>query len=136
MITAIEISHPATPAPVRLVNDTVNAEIGGHTFIASRFEAKLGDDVERKAVRAEIAIVNVGRQINEWVELTGGGAGGTVRIVQALAGSGDVEWEITMDLAGMEQTSDIVKATLGFDPLLGLASVAVRYDPQTAPGLF
>ncbi len=136
VLTAIEITHPATLQPVRLVNDTRNARIDGQTYTACRFEARLSNDEAQRAPRAEIAIGNVGRQINDWVELTGGGAGGEVRIMQLLEGANEVDWEMTMDLAGMSQSSEVVTATLGFDPLLGRPAVAIRYDPQTAPGLF
>ena len=78
--------------------------------------------------------------MSNWLELTGGGAGGTARIFQVVrldAGvAGPIEWELMLDIAGTVATSTVVTATLGFAPLLGRPAVAMRYDPQTAPGLF
>ncbi len=138
LVTGIEVRHPAAPTPIRLVDDTEPITIAGETYLASRFEARLADDVDRRAPTAEVAIGNTGRDMSDWLELTGGGADGTVRIFQIIRGPGDApepEWELTLDVVGASAT-DTVVLTLGFDPLLGRPAVALRYDPQTAPGLF
>ena len=95
------------------------------------------DDVEGQAPQAELAIDNVGRALTQWVEAAGGGAGATVRVMQVLdIAAPEVEWELTMDVAGVQVDAERVTARLGFDPLLGRAAVVMRHDPQTSPGLF
>ena len=137
LVTALEISHPAVAAPVRVVNDTEDRVIEGERYIALRFDAGLADDVDGQAPQAVIAIDNVGRELTQWIEAAGGGAGATVRVIQVLAvDDPPIEWELTMDLAGVQLDAERITARLGFDPLLGRAAVTLRHDPQTSPGLF
>ncbi len=137
ILTAIEIDHPSAFSPYRIVNDTRNRTIGGIEFARSRFEAKLLDDYERRAPRASIVAANTGRDLSDWFEQTGGGAGATVRILQALAvDDAAVDWEMTLDVADVQLDTARVTVRLGFDPLLGRPAVEMRYDPETAPGLF
>ena len=137
LLTALEIRHPAVAQPVRVVNDTVERTIEGNRYIALRFDARLADDVEGQAAQAELAIDNVGRDLTQWIEAAGGGTGATVRVLQVLdIPDPPVEWELTMDVAGVAVDAERVTARLGFDPLLGRAAVTLRHDPQTSPGLF
>ena len=137
VLTCVELRHPAAIAPVRLVNDTESRTVSGETYVRSRFEVQLADDLERRSPRAQLVVGNVGRDIQQWVELIGGGAGGTARVFEVIAIDGaEPEWEMTLDLAGVVTDSAHVTASLGFDPLLGRPAVALRFDPQTAPGLF
>ena len=137
ILTCVEFSHPAIAAPARLVNDTEDRVVEGQTYTATRFEAKLADDAKRRAPRAEIAVGNVGRVLHDWVERSGGGAGGTARIFQVIDIPGAIpEWDLELDIVGIAGDSANVTVSLGFDPLLGRPAVALRYDPQTAPGLF
>ena len=137
LLTALEIHHPAVAAPVRVINDTEDRTIEGNRYIALRFDASLADDVEGKAPQAELSIDNVGRELTQWIEAAQGGVGATVRVMQVLdLPDPPVEWELTMDVAGMQLDAERVTARLGFDPLLGRAAVTLRHDPQTSPGLF
>ena len=61
VVTCVELDHDEAPTPVRLVNDGEDLRVGGATYTATRFEARLADDVERRAARAELSIGNVGR---------------------------------------------------------------------------
>ncbi len=137
LLTALEIRHPAVAAPVRVINDSEERRIEGSRYIALRFDARLADDVEGQAPQAELAIDNVGRDLTQWIEAAGGGTGASVRVMQVLdIPDPEVEWELTMDVAGMQLDAERVTARLGFDPLLGRAAVTLRHDPQTSPGLF
>ena len=137
LLTALEIRHPAVAAPVRVINDSEERRIEGSRYIALRFDARLADDVEGQAPQAELGIDNVGRELTQWIEAAGGGTGATVRVMQVLdIPDPEVEWELTMDVAGMQLDAERVTARLGFDPLLGRAAVTLRHDPQTSPGLF
>ena len=137
ILTAIEINHPSAFSPFRIVNDTESRTIGGLLFARSRFEAKLLDDYDRRAPRASIVVANTGRELSDWFEQTGGGAGATVRILQAVAiDNAAIDWEMTLDVADVQIDTARVTGRLGFDPLLGRPAVEMRYDPETAPGLF
>lgn len=136
LLTALEITHPAAAAPIRVVNDVVNHEIGGATYVALRFEAQLLDDRDGRPPRAEIALDNVGAAMTKWIELTQGGAGAAVRCFQTFPGAAEPEWEVTVDVAAVRCTQTQVTATLGFEPLLGRRAVRWRHDAQTTPGLF
>ena len=137
LLTALEIRHAAVAAPVRVVNDTEERTIEGNRYVALRFDARLADDVEGQAPQAELAIDNVGRDLTQWLEAAQGGTGATVRVLQVLdIPDPPVEWELTMDVAGVAVDAERVTARLGFDPLLGRAAVTLRHDPQTSPGLF
>ena len=137
LLTALEIRHAAVAAPVRVVNDTEERTIEGNRYVALRFDARLADDVEGQAPQAELAIDNVGRDLTQWLEAAQGGTGATVRVLQVLdIDDPPIEWELTMDVAGVQVDAERVTARLGFDPLLGRAAVTLRHDPQTSPGLF
>lgn len=137
LLTALEIRHPAVTDPVRVVNDTIEHTIEGNCYVALRFDARLADDVDGQSPQAELAIDNVGRALTRWIEATGGGVGATVRVMQMLdIDDPPVEWEVTLDVAGMAVDQQRVTARLGFDPLLGRSAVTLRHDPQTSPGLF
>ena len=137
LLTALEISHPAIAQPVRVINDTIGRSIEGNDYVALRFDARLADDIAGQAPQAELAIDNVGRALTQWIEATGGGVGASVRVMQVLdIDDPPVEWEVTLDVAGMAVDQERVTARLGFDPLLGRAAVTLRHDPQTSPGLF
>jgi len=133
----VELRHPSAIHPVRLVNDTADVTLGGEVWIATRFEARLAADEGRRAPTAELLVGNVGRAIDQWVSLVGGGAGGTMRYFEALAADGAApEFEIEMDIADIQTDSLYVTISLGYDPLLGRPLVARRFDPAAAPGLF
>ena len=137
LLTALEIRHPAVAVPVRVINDTQDRTIEGNRYIALRFDARLADDIAGQAPQAELGIDNVGRELTQWIEAAGGGVGASARILQVLdIPDPPVEWEVTMDVAGMAVDSERVTARLGFDPLLGGAAVTLRHDPETSPGLF
>ena len=137
ILTALEIAHPAVSPPVRVVNDTEDRVIEGETYTAVRFDAVLASHDEGQVPRAQIAVDNVGRELNTWIERTGGGVGASVRAMQLLDEAGaEVEWEVTMEIVSIVQSSERITATLGFDALLGRPAVRLRYDPEHAPGLF
>ena len=43
---------------------------------------------------------------------------------------------MTLDLAGLSITPQVVSGSLGFKNTLMQSAVAVRFDPKTAPGLW
>ena len=135
VLTALEISHPDIVTPVRVVNDAVTQTIGGHTYVALRFEPTLVSDEDGRPPRAELVMDNVGRDLTEWLERAGGGAGATVRVMMVLARTLEVEWELTLDVIQVS-VDQRVRVRLGYHPLLDRPATPWRFDPEAAPGLF
>ena len=137
-LTALEITHLDLNTPIRVVNNTENITIEGNEYIALRFDAVFADDQQGQVPRAQIRIDNVGRALTEPLDRIGGGAGAAIRAMQVMRDADPkvIEWEVTMDLAGVTVNQLEVTATLGFDPLLSRAAVTLRHDPQNSPGLF
>ena len=137
VVACLEIRHPELgDAAVRVVNDAIDLELGGRRYAALRFDARLADDVEGRQPAAELWIDNIGRDLTQWIEAAGGGAGATVRVMQALRATRSIEWEMTLDVLHVRVDQERVTARLGFDPLLDRPAVLMRHDPRTSPGLF
>ena len=134
VLTALEISHPDVAAPVRAVNDTKIHNIDGNWFVAARFSARLADDADGQAPRAELVIDNVGNVLTQWVELSDGANGATIKLMQVIGGS--IQWSVELDVVGMRVSAQSVTALLGFDPMLHRPAVQIRHDPDHSPGLF
>ena len=141
VLTALEIAHPDVAAPIRAVNDAQNKTIDGNQFVAARFSARLTDDADGQVPQAELVIDNVGNVLTQWVELSDGGNGATVKLMQVAEtpvddGDLEVEWSVELDVVGMRVSTQSVTARLGFDPMLHRPAVQIRHDPDHSPGLF
>lgn len=133
----VEINHDDLAAPVRVVDDTDNITHNGNLYVAMRFSVKPPDDLSQGAPRASLAVDNVGRELMPWLELSGGGRGATATLRQVMRSTPNtVEWEITMDLSNLVANAATVVGTLGFDDLLNLPALPVRYTLENAPGLY
>lgn len=137
LITLIEIMHPGLTVPARFANDTVDIVVEGNTFVACRFDVTLPDDQGEQVPSARIEVDNVGRELTYWLEASGGGKGAKCRLIMVLRSSpSNLEFDMTMDLAGLAITNERVAGDLGFKNTLMQPAVTVRYDPTTAPGVF
>lgn len=136
VLATLEIVHPDVPDPIRVVADGADRVVDGQTYRALPFRARLVDDPERGAPRAEIALDNVGAAVTQWVELSRGGVGATATIGRVVAGEASHSETVSLEVASMRVTTDEVVAEIGYEPLLGRAAVRLRYDAATAPGLF
>ncbi len=109
----------------------------GYEHKAVGFRATLPDDLEKSLPSAQLAVDNVGRELTQWIESSGGGQGATVRMMQVLRSDPDtIEWETTLDLTNVGMTMQEVSGTLGYEDFLNKTAVPSVYDPATAPGLF
>lgn len=112
-------------------------ECAGNQFKAIAFRFRKPDDTEGQLPRAELAVDNVGREMVQWLEQSGGGKGATVNAMEALRSAPEViEWDITLDLSDIKLTPVEVSGSLGFEDLLNRQAVPFTYRPETAPGLF
>lgn len=140
LVAAVELTHPAAPAPARAVADTAPREIEGATWPALRFGLRLADDSDDRPPRAEVWLDNVGRVLTDWIEASRGAAGAKARILQLsvdpATGAAEVEWEQTLAIQEVRVDRSRVVATLGVPSLRGRVSVIARHDPRRSPGLF
>ena len=136
VLDALEIKHPDLATPVRVVHDAAERTIGGQRYAPAAFRVRLAPDVDRRTPRAEIAVDNAGRILTRWLDASTGGAGATVRVMQVLAATAAVEWEITLDVMRLRVTQREVVAEIGYAPLFDRPAVTARYDPTSFPGLF
>ena len=143
ILHAVRFDHPDLPAPARIVNNVEQVSVGGDLYVPIRFDLRLADDVEGQAPAAELSVVNVGRELVQWVDRAHAGAEGATATLMELLIDGhrtnrrtaQVEWSTTMDVASCS-AGDLVRVRLGYDPLLGQPAVRVRHDPRVSPGLF
>lgn len=141
VLTALELSHPALANPIRVVADTARRTVDGDAYEPLAFALRLVDDPERGLPRAEIRLDNVGRAANQWIEQSQGAAGAALRILRFaasddLAADNAIDDEVTLDVADVSVTERAIRCRLGYEPLLGRRAVRLRYDAETAPGLF
>jgi len=135
----LEITHSELAQPVRVIND--NQDLvggpGGNDYIALAFRASLPDDFDKELPRARLRIDNVGKELVGWLELSQGGRGAKVRMMQVLRSAPTfIEWETTFDLTNVQITATEVTGDLGYEDLLSKPASAVFYRPDVAPGLF
>lgn len=136
-LALLEITHAGLVSPVRVVNAAESIVSNGNTFVALAFAVTIPDETEGKLPRAQLMIDNIGRELMQWLDTSGGGSGASVRFMQVRRSVPDViEYEITLDLMNVRATSRTVSGDLGFESFLDRPAVSVRYDPRTAPGLF
>lgn len=133
----VEISHPDLTQPARVVRDNLDLTHQGNLFVAGAFELTPPDDLAAGSPRAQLSIDNVGKELMQWLELSNGGRGASVRLLQVLRSDPNtVQFEVTMELSHVTATSLVVTGSLGFDELLNISAVGLTYNLQTAPGLF
>ena len=136
-LTLLEITHANLATPVRVVNDTQDITVGGNVFSKMSFRATLPDDLNQGLPRARLAIDNVGRELTQWIESTGGGQGAEVRIMQVLRSDPNtIELDITLGLDKVSMNQLEVSGELGFEDILNRPAVTLNYRPEVAPGLF
>ncbi len=136
-ILLLEITHVDLTTPVRVINDNADIISNGDTYVALAFRATLPDDLSQGAPRANISIDNVGRDLTQWIESSGGADGSTVRMMQVMRSAPDViEWEVTMDLTDISMNASEVRGALHFKNLNNTPGIALFYRPENTPGLF
>lgn len=133
----LEITHSALVTPVRIVNDVQNIVVGGNTFTAMPFRVTLPDDVKGQIPQAKLEVDNIGRELTQWLEVSGGGQGAKCKIMQVMRSDPNtIEFSITLDLTNLSITNEVVSGQLGFVNTLGQVSTTVTFTPATAPGLW
>lgn len=136
MLALLVLEHPSMDT-ARVVNDTRDWDIGGHTYIGLGFRFKLPNATAGEAPRAQLEIDNVGRALTTELENLPPGAAlqATVSLVSRSTPT-VVDFSFSAPLSGVSATVQAITATVGNDDALRAPAVKVRYDPQTSPGLF
>lgn len=136
-VLLLEIHHADLPVPIRVCQDTLSLTSNGELYQALAFDCLLPEDLEGQLPAATLAIDNIGREISDWIEISGGGQGATARLMLVRRDDPDViEWEVTMDLTNTRMTTAQITGRLGFDNLLAQPGCALTYRPDVAPGLY
>lgn len=133
----LEITHPDLATPLRVVNDLQDLVSNANTYTALPFRARLPDDLEQGLPRAELSVDNIGKELVQWLEASGGGQGASCRMMQVMRSAPNViEFEITLDLTDLHMNATEVTGVLGFENLLARPMCTWIYKPETSPGLF
>ena len=138
---ALEITHPAITEPVRIVADNIDHTIEGNRYIALAFRAQPPQFQEGQVPRATLEIDNVGRELTQWVETTGGGRGAKMRVMMVHRDTSGrfshIVWELPALAVGVtELTNELVQAQLVYRSGKSRPGIKGRHDPTTSPGLF
>lgn len=133
----LEITHTDLAAPIRVVNDVQDIVVSGDTFVAMPFRVTLPDDVKGQIPQATLEVDNIGRELTQWLEVSGGGQGAKCKIMQVMrSDTSIIEFEIELDLTNLSITNEVVSGQLGFVNTLGRISTVPNFTPATAPGLW
>jgi len=133
----LEITHPQLAQPVRVVRDNQDIVSNGSLFLAVPFDIQLPTDIEGELPRAGIQIDNVGRELTQWIDASGGGKGARVRLMQIMRDTPNViEEDVTLDLLKVRQTKTTISGELGYEDTLNLPALAISYRPDNTPAIF
>lgn len=123
--------------PVRIVDDTRDLVSQGETFLGLPFEVIPPKDASKEVPRAQLRIDNVGRELGQELESLEPGAELTATFQSVYRAQPDVvQYEFTAPLSGVRVNVFTASATMGPTELMRRSAVNIRFDPQTAPGLF
>jgi hypothetical protein len=136
-LVLLQIVHPDLAVPVCVVNDTQNVTSQGVEYLACAFDVTLPDDTDGQIPQAQLVVDNIGRELTQWLEVSGGGQGARCRLMQILRSDPDtLEFDMTLDLTNLHIDNQKVTGDIGFQNTLALASTVPTFTPSAAPGLW
>ena len=137
---AIEIAHPDVTDNIRVIADTQDAEIEGNTYTALAFRARLPQQREGEVLAASVEVDNIGREMTQWVEASGGGRGATMRVMEVgfdTSGTAEIVWEVSgLDVGQAQLTNESLSISLTDISAAQSNAVKLRHDASESPGLF
>lgn len=131
------LEHASWLEPVRLANDTRSWTIAGQAFTALPVKIKLPNSAQGETPRARLQIDNVGLELTAALEALP--VGSTIMATLQLrsrARPTEVSYQFISPLASISVTPTAITADMGDDETMRQSAVRVRFDPETAPGLF
>lgn len=133
----LEISGGHLTTPVRLVSDTRDVVSNGYSYIGLPFEVTPPRQADKEVPRAQVRIDNVGRELTADLEALPPGAELTATLKAVYRATPNVvEYKFTASLSSVSVDPLVVNASIGVTDLWRRPAVGLRFDPQTAPGLF
>lgn len=137
ILVFLEISCPAFTDTLRIVDDTQNWEHGGVEFLGFPFEFKLPDDSAGAAPRAQLRIVNVGRELQDELERVGPNEMVMAKvIISDRADPNHVEQYFNMPITNVNCDTQYITAQVGADYIMKQRAVRLVANQFTLPGLF
>lgn len=121
-------------ATARYVKGYQAVSVGGARYEPAAFDVQISFSDEGRQPSATLVFDHAGRALAGWIAAAKA-ATSTVTIMEGVAG-GAVGWSLKFRVRGEISAGLVVRVPLGLVPILGLPSVRLRYDPETAPGLF
>jgi hypothetical protein len=136
-LVLLEINRSDLVTPIRIVNDATDLTHNGNLFTGLPFEITLPDDPEYGMPQAQLSIMNVGKELTTFIEDADWTIETTATLTQVIRSSPNVaEWSITMIMSDIQMNSMSITAKLGFEDLLGVPAVTLKFSPTNAPGLY
>ena len=137
-LTLITLEHPDFPAPIRLVNNTVDIVSRGNTYSAFPARINLPVDDGESNRQFSLELDNVGLELIDEIRTVVGDTQIQVRLESILASIPD---EVQMSFEELKILSVtynrfLIQATLGFDDFLNTELSSERYTPTNFRGLF
>lgn len=132
-------SEPTWPTVLTntVVSGGVTFRCEGYQYRSVGFDITMPDDKAKQLPRARLVIDNVNKELAPFLELSNGGEGTQVRVMEVLRSDPDtIEWETTLDLANIGMKNRTMVGDLGYEDLTGRNAVSLQYRPDTSPGLF
>ena len=137
---AIEIQHPDVFDNIRVIADTQDATIEGNIYTALAFRARLPQQREGEVLAASVEVDNIGREMTQWVEASGGGRGATMRVMEVgfdIGGDAEIVWEVSgLDVGQAQLTNESFSISLTDISAAQSNAVKLRHDASESPGLF
>lgn len=131
------IDHADLPEPIRVVNNTENVTHQGNEYIGVPFAITLPDQQEQGASKASITVDNVGRTLTDWLEVSSGGVGATVEIIEIISSDPDhVQANFKLNLSDVNMTVSEVSGTLSYTDIFNKPGIVLTYSPAVTPGVF
>jgi hypothetical protein len=136
-IILLEIDREDLVTPIRVVNDATDLTHLGNVYTALPFQITLPDDPETGLPVAQLSIMNVGRELTQWIENADWSQETTAKLIQVMRSAPNTaEWSITMVMSDIQMNSMAITAKLGFEDVFNAPAVTLKYSPTVAPGLF
>lgn len=122
---------------VRIASDTRDWVSNGEAFIGIPMDIQPPQDVSGENSRAQISIGNPGRElVGELEKMAPGQALEVTLMLISRARPDVIEWEYVAGASVATANPISVSLTIGNDHLFRGRAVKLRYDPETAPGIF
>lgn len=132
----LTLSHPSFPAPIYLVNNSVNVTSRSNVYLAFPFTFKLPVDDGETAREVQIEFDNVGLDLVEWIRSVTDPIDVKMELILASIPD-DVQVSLEeLKIGNINYNQRRISARLYLDNFLNTELTSERYYPSNFPGLF